>query len=268
MNTSNTLTISLAIQKGGSGKTTTAINLGAALMRMGFKVLLIDMDPQSNLTQALGILEKPEPNLYTVLKNESEGEEADLKSAIMPTICGLNLIPATLDLASAELELVNKFAREQLFNDLLEDVKKDYDFIFIDCPPSIGMLTANALVTSDHILMPLQAEFLPLKGVKSFMRAMQPLQKKLNPKLEILGFVLTKYDRRKTMNRQVLQDLLNEFGEKVFQTHIRTNIALAQAQENGVDIFTYDKRSNGAIDYEALAREFLNKIKVDIPDSK
>ncbi len=252
--------ISLAIQKGGSGKTTTAINLAAALQAKGFKVLLVDMDPQSNLTQALGVLDEPEPNLYTMLRNESEGEETDMKSAIVETICGLELIPASLELASAEMELVNKFAREQLFNDLMEEIKGDYDFIFIDCPPSIGMLTANALVASDFILMPLQAEFLPLKGVKSFMRAMQPLKKKLNPNLEILGFLLTKYDRRKTMNRKVLDELKEEFGDKVFDSYIRTNIALAQAQENGVDIFTYNKRSNGAKDYLDFTNEFLLKL--------
>lgn len=254
------ITVSFAIQKGGSGKTTTAINLAAALMRKDYKVLVIDMDPQSNLTQALGILDEPEPNLYTLLREESEGEETDIRDIITKTICGLDLIPATLDLASAELELVNKFAREQLVDDLLEELRPSYDFIFIDCPPSLGVLTANALVASDYILMPLQAEFLPLKGVKSFIRAMMPIKKKLNPELEILGFLLTKYDSRKTMNRSVLEQLTDEFGEKVFQTFIRTNIALATAQENGVDIFTYDKRSNGAEDYSQLAEEFLERI--------
>lgn len=254
------ITVSFAIQKGGSGKTTTSINLAAALMRKGYKMLLVDMDPQSNLTQALGILDEPEPNLYTLLKEEAEGDGADMRAIIIKTICGLDLIPSSLDLASAELELVNKFAREQLFDDLLEEVRNDYDFIFIDCPPSLGVLTANALVASDFILMPLQAEFLPLKGVKSFIRAMSPLKKKLNPELEVLGFLLTKYDSRKTMNRNVLDHLTEEYGEKVFNTFIRTNIALATAQENGVDIFTYDKNSNGAKDYAHLAEEFLVRI--------
>jgi len=253
-------TISLAIQKGGSGKTTTAINLAAALKRRGYTVLLADLDPQANLTQALGIVEEPEINIYHLLKNEADGQEAAIRDVITMTECGLELIPSALELANAEMELVNKFAREQLFKDLLEEVVGDYDFIFIDCPPSIATLTANALVASDFVLMPLQAEFLPLRGVRSFIRAMAPIKNKLNKGLDILGFVLTKYDRRKVMNRSVLDQLKEEFGDKVFQTRIRSNISLAQAQEKGVDIFSYDARSNGAKDYEQLADEFLLKL--------
>lgn len=253
-------TISLAIQKGGSGKTTTAINLAAALRQQGKRVLLVDMDPQSNLTQALGVLEEPEPSIYHLLHEEAEGKDPDLKRIIMETKSGLDLIPASLELANAEVELVNVYGREQLFQELLSPLKKTYDYIFIDCPPSIAVLTVNALMASDFILMPLQAEFLPLKGVRSFLRAIEPIQKKLNKNLKILGIVLTKYDYRKNMHRNVMETLQKEFDGKVFDTHIRTNIALAQAQEHGLDIFSYRKRSNGAEDYEALAREFEKRV--------
>ncbi len=253
-------TISLAIQKGGSGKTTTAINLAAALRQQGKRVLLVDMDPQSNLTQALGILEEPEPSIYHLLHEEAEGKDPDLRRIIMETKSGLELIPASLELANAEVELVNVYGREQLFVELLNPLKKTYDYIFIDCPPSIAVLTVNALMASDFILMPLQAEFLPLKGVRSFLRAIDPIRKKLNKNLKILGIVLTKYDYRKIMHRNVLETLQQEFDGKVFDTFIRTNIALAQAQENGLDIFSYRKSSNGAEDYEALAQEFEKRV--------
>ena len=252
--------ISLAIQKGGSGKTTTSINLAAALHRQGKKVLLFDADPQASLSQSLGIIEEPEKNLFTELSKEIKGENGNLQEIIFQTKSGLQLIPSSIDLAGAELELVSVYGREQIFSWMLEKLVPQYDFIFIDCPPAIGMLTVNALVASQYILMPLQAEFLPLKGVRSFMHHFKAI-KKLNKNLEVLGFVLTKYDERKTMNRQIFQALEEEFGEKVFHTHIRNNIQLAKAQEAGTDIFNYDKNSHGAHDYNELAKEFLVKIK-------
>jgi chromosome partitioning protein len=252
--------ISIAIQKGGSGKTTTVINLAAALHRLGKTVLLIDADPQANLSQSLGILEEPEQNLFTELKKEIAGENSILQQAIVITKSGLPLVPSSIELAGAELELVSVYGREQVFTWMLESVKDRYDFIFIDCPPAIGMLTVNALTASDYVLMPLQAEFLPLKGLRSFMVHFKSIKGKLNKKIEILGFLLTRYDDRKSMNRQVLQSLEEEFGEKVFHTHIRTNIQLAKAQEAGLDIFSYDRQSNGAQDYMRMAEELLQKL--------
>ncbi len=252
--------ISIAIQKGGSGKTTTAINLAAALQKLGKKVLLIDADPQANLSQSLGILEEPERNLFAELKKEIAGENSSLQQAVIVTTSGLPLVPASIELAGAELELVSVYGREQVFTWMLEAIKTDYDFIFIDCPPAIGMLTVNALTASDFVLMPLQAEFLPLKGLRSFMVHFRSIKGKLNRKIEILGFLLTRYDDRKSMNRQVLQSLEEEFGEKVFHTHIRSNIQLAKAQEAGTDIFSYDKHSHGAQDYMLMAEEFLQKL--------
>lgn len=251
--------ISLAIQKGGSGKTTTAINLPAALQQMGHSVLVIDLDPQANLTQALGILEEPDRSIYDVFREVASGQRADLASLI-EVRSGLPLIPAALELAGAEIELVSIYGREQLMNRMLKPLRDKYDFIFIDCPPAISMLTVNALVASDYVLMPLQAEFLPLKGVKSFMRHFENIKRDLNPHLEILGFVLTKYDRRKTMNRNVLDTLMEEYGDKVFKTRIRANISLAQAQEEGLDIYSFDRSCNGALDYLELAGEFREKI--------
>jgi len=252
--------ISISIQKGGSGKTTSTINLGAALHRMDKKVLLVDADPQANLSQSLGIIDEPEKNIFTELKKEIAGESSDLKGVIIQTKSGLPLVPSSIELAGAELELVSVYGREQVFTWMLEPLKGSYDFIIIDCPPAIGMLTVNALVVSDYVLLPLQAEFLPLKGLRSFMHHFNVIRSKLNKRLEILGFILTRYDERKTMNRQVLHQLEEEFGEKVFHTHIRSNIQLAKAQEAGTDIFSFDKHSHGAEDYQRLADELIVKI--------
>ncbi len=252
--------LSIAIQKGGSGKTTTAVNLAAALRDLGKSVLLIDLDPQANLSQSMGAAEEPAENVYQVLRREAFGETADLATAIIECH-GIDLVPAALELAGAELELASVYGREQILAQLLERLKKNYDFVLLDCPPSIGMLTVNALVASDYILMPMQAEFLPLKGARSFLTHIEKV-KKLNRKLELLGFVMTKFDARKTMNKQVEAQLTEEFGaKKVFKSRIRTNIALATAQEKGMDIFSFDSASNGAADYKALAAELLTKIK-------
>ncbi len=252
-------TISIAIQKGGSGKTTTTMNLAAALQQMGNKILLIDLDPQANLTQALGFLDEPNPTIYEMLRDASMGEIPDINKAILQA-GEMDLIPAALDLATAELELVSVYGREKLLTKLLAPIKKQYDYIFIDCPPAIGMLTVNALVASDYVLMPLQAEYLPLKGVHAFMQTFRKIRNQLNENLNVLGFVLTKYNQRKNMNKSILKRLQDDYGNKVFETRIRENIALATAQEKGVDIYRHDKTSNGAIDYLKLANEFLIKI--------
>ena len=252
-------TLSIANQKGGVGKTTSAINLAAALQQMGHNILLVDMDPQANLTQALGLSPEIEVNIYTLIRKMAGGDRVDFKNSIQ-TCRKLHVLPASLDLANAELELVSVYGREKLLSQLLKPLKTQYDYIIIDCPPAIGMLTVNALTASDYVLIPLQAEFLPLKGVHSFMRTFEMVRKQLNRKLQVLGFVLTKYDQRKQMNRQVLDSLVQHYGEKVFATRIRSNIALAQAQEKGMDIFQYDPAAHGAFDYRKLAQEILQKI--------
>lgn len=256
--------ISIAIQKGGAGKTTTTINLAAALQRKGKNVLLFDADPQASLSEALGVKEEPENNLFTELTREIKGQGGDLQRVIIPTKSGLPLIPSSIELAGAELELVSVYGREQVFTWMLEKIAGKYDFILIDCPPAIGMLTVNALVASDFVIMPLQAEFLPLKGLRSFMHHFRAIRK-LNRKLEILGFVLTRYDQRKIMNREIFHLLEQEFGDKVFNTHIRSSIQLAKAQQEGTDIFHFDPQSHGADDYAALAAEFLARLEAVAP---
>ncbi len=247
--------VSIANFKGGVGKTTTAINLAAALKNMGSKVLLIDVDPQANLTQSLGLTGEVDTSIYSVLHKEAMGEKTNLTDALIQA-SNLNLIPASLDLASAELELASVYGREHILSQLIASLT-GYDYVFIDCPPSMGLLTINALTASDYVMIPLQAEFLPLKGARSFLQHMKMIRK-LNKKIELLGFVLTKYDDRKKMNRQIRREIESEFSQaKVFKTPIRVNIALANAQENGTDIFTYDATANGALDYTALASEFL-----------
>ncbi|AXT61545.1 ParA family protein [Aquimarina sp. AD10] len=251
--------ISIANFKGGVGKTTTAINLAAGLKKKGKKVLLIDVDPQANLTQSLGITEDIENSVYTVLHKEAFGEKTKITDVVI-NASGLDIVPSSLDLAGAELELASVYGREQILSQLIKPLK-GYDYVFIDCPPSMSMLTINALVSSDHVLIPLQAEFLPLKGVRSFLKHFE-LVKKLNKKISLLGFVLTKFDYRKKMNQQVKEQLLKEFSDKlVFKTHIRSNISLANAQEKGKDIYSYDKNANGAKDYSELTTEFLSKFK-------
>lgn len=252
--------ISIAIQKGGSAKTTTAMNLGAAFQLRGKRVLLVDADPQANLSQALGIGDEPLFNLHSELKAEMQGDGGDLDRAILSVHHGMDVVPASIDLAIAELELVSAYGRELLLRTLLQPLIPEYDVIFIDCPHSIGMLTVNALVASDLVLIPLPAEFLPLKGVYSFMRQFDMIRKKLNPRLDLLGILLTKFDDRKLMNVGVRQQLEEKFPGKVFKNFIRTNIQLAKAQECGLDIFSLDPTSNGAQDYAKLASELMDKL--------
>jgi chromosome partitioning protein len=256
--------ISVAIQKGGSGKTTTVVNLAAALHRKGHSVLVIDSDPQANLTYSLGIADDREINLYTEYRKEIMGQKSNLKDAIVETRSGFHLIPSSIELANAELELVSKFAREQtLRNRMLRAIVNDYDFILIDCPPSFGMLTVNALVASDHVLIPLQGEFLPRKGVESFLKLIGNMKEILNVRTEIAGFVLTKFSPRKKMNNEIREWLEQNFDQKLFKTFIHTDIRLAIAQKRGEDIFTYASHSTGAADYNSLATEFLETIPVD-----
>jgi chromosome partitioning protein len=253
--------ISIAIQKGGSGKTTTAMNLAAAFRERGKNVLLIDLDPQCNLTQSMGIRSDPKPSMYDILDQEASGDAPDLRE-IIREVNGIPFAPASLELAKAELKLVSVYGREQLLKNLLAPLRAEYDHILIDCPPAVGMLTVNSLVTSDYVLMPMQAEYLPMKGLVSFMDILKKniVGQKLNPALKILGILFTRYDPRNSMTPRIVQILSELYPQELLKTRIRTNIALAKAQENGLDIFRYDRLARGALDYMALAYEVEGRL--------
>ncbi|MBB4079710.1 chromosome partitioning protein [Lewinella aquimaris] len=259
-------TISLAIQKGGSGKTTTALNLAAALRRLGRSVLLVDLDPQANLTHSLGIRDEERPNIYHLLHREMNGERADIRSIVTVTDSGQALVPAGLELADAELELVATYGREHIVKRLLQPLVEEYDYILIDCPPAVGMLTVNALVASDFVILPLQAEYLPVKGLESYYRHHRRLQRTLNPDLRVLGIVLSRYDGRKNLHLRSRTQLETAYPGWLFPTTIRTNIALAEAQEAGHDIFTHAPAANGAEDHLSLAYDVEKRIRTGVPE--
>lgn len=242
---------SFSQHKGGVGKTTTTATLGAALAIKGNKVLVIDLDAQQNLTYSLTGKE-PELSIYDSLT----------KGVPLPVVSineNLDIIPASIELARAEIDLSTRMARERILKNLLEPIKNNYDFILIDCPPSLGIVTTNALVAADRLMIPMTAEALPLKGLKMLDDVVREVKKFVNPDLEIGGVVLTRFDKRKTLNMEILNSLYNAYNEKVFETKIRENIALAETAMTGKSIFEYSPKSNGAKDYMALADEFIEK---------
>ena len=247
--------ISFANHKGGVGKTCSVVNLGAGLSKHGKHVLLIDLDPQANLSLSLGIT-TPIKTIYGVLIGSYP-----LAEAIVPTTKNLDLVPSTLDLSGAELELASETGRELILKDFLDPVKNRYDFILIDCPPSLGLLTLNALTASDEVMIPLQAEFLATQGLAKLNGVIDKVKAKLNKKLKIGGVFLTQYDNRKILNRDVAKTVEAFFEDKVFKTKIRDNIALGEAPSSGQDIFRYNPKSTGALDYLALTKEILARAK-------
>lgn len=243
--------ISLLNHKGGVGKTTSAINIGAGMAELGRRVLLIDLDPQANLSLSLGIPRQRE-TIYEALRGESELVPYNVKE-------GLDVVMSTLDLSGAEMELINEAGREFILRELFEPVKEDYDFIIIDCPPSLGLLTLNALTSSDYVYIPLQTEFLALQGLAKIKQVIDKVRFRLNKKLEIGGVIATMYDHRKVLNRDVVDTIRKYFGDKVFDTMIRDNVSLAEAPAQRQDIFGYNRKSKGARDYLALCKEILQR---------
>jgi len=244
--------ISLLNHKGGVGKTTSTINIGAGLVELGKKVLLIDLDPQANLSLSLGIPRQPN-TIYEALRGESELEPFNFRE-------NFDVVMSTLDLSGAEMELINEAGREYILKELFEPIKDDYDFIIIDCPPSLGLLTLNALAASDFVYIPLQTQFLALQGLAKIKQVIDKVKFRLNKNLEIGGVIATMYDSRKILNRDVVDTIKKYFGEKVFDTLIRDNVSLAEAPSQRTDIFNYNRSSIGAQDYMSLCHEILVRI--------
>ena len=244
--------ISISNHKGGVGKTTSAINIGAGLNKLKKKVLLIDLDPQANLSQSLGVIE-PERTIYGAIRGEYSLQPIEI-------LKGLDLIPSTLDLSGAEIEMSGEAGREYILKELIDPIRDSYDFIIIDSPPSLGLLTINSFTASDEILIPLQAQYLALQGLTKLIEVVDKIKRRLNKELKVGGVFITQYDSRKVLNRDVAETIKAHFKDEVFKTKIRDNIALAEAPANGLDIFRYSPKSYGAEDYLSLSKEILKKI--------
>jgi chromosome partitioning protein len=243
--------IACSNHKGGVGKTTSVVNIGAGLARLKKTVLLVDMDPQANLTQSFGV-KNPEFTIYEALKGEHKLEPINVDTR-------LDIIASTLDLSGAEMELSSEAGREYIFTELLEPLVDNYEFIIIDCPPSLGLLTINALTASNELFIPLQPHYLAIKGLTKIIEVKDKVKKRLNRNLEITGVFVTQFDKRKILHRDVLDTINTYFQDKVFNTKIRDNIALAEAPSTGTDIFRYNPSCYGADDYMELCKEIINR---------
>jgi chromosome partitioning protein len=241
--------ISISNHKGGVGKTTSAINIGAGLNRLGKKVLLIDLDPQANLSQSLGLINQ-DKNIYGAIRGEYKLQPVEV-------LKGLSVVPSTLDLSGAEVELSGEAGREYILKELIDPIKKHYDYVIIDSPPSLGLLTINSFTASDEIYIPLQAQYLAVQGLTKLVEVIEKIKKRLNKGLKIGGVFITQYDSRKILNRDVVDTIKGHFKNDVFKTMIRDNVALAEAPTQGTDIFRYQIKSKGAEDYLALCKEII-----------
>ena len=247
--------IAVANQKGGVGKTTTSVNLSSILAKKGRKVLLIDTDPQGNATSGLGIEKNLSYSVYDVIVNE-----VDMDKTIQKTnVKNLSICPSNINLAGAEVELVSMISREQRLKEKLDLIKDQYDYIFIDCPPSLGLITLNTFTAADSVLIPIQCEFYALEGLGQLMNTINLVKKRLNKNLEIEGALLTMYDMRTNLSNQVVKEVSKYFGDNVYKTVIPRNVKLSEAPSYGMSIIEYDARSKGAKSYDKLAKEFLKK---------
>ncbi len=245
--------ISVANQKGGVGKTTTTVNLCTILAKKGKKVLLIDADPQGNATSGLGVEKEAELSTYDVLVNDTKMDEAVINTEIK----NLDVCPSNISLAGAEVELVSMMSREQRLKEKLDEVEDKYDYILIDCPPSLGLITLNAFTASNSVLIPVQCEYFALEGLGQLLNTINLVKKHLNKTIEIEGALLTMYDIRTNLSNQVVKEVKKYFGDKVYKTVIPRNVRLSEAPSFGLPITIYDPRSKGAKSYIKFAKEFI-----------
>ena len=245
--------IAVANQKGGVGKTTTAVNLSTSLAKKNKKVILIDGDPQGNATSGLGVEKDPENSLYDVLVNE-----VDIKTTLQDTcVKTLKVCPSNMDLAGAEVELVSQMSREFRMKEKIDPIREEFDYIIIDCPPSLGLITLNSFTAADSVLIPVQCEYYALEGLGQLLNTINLVKKHLNKNLEIEGAVLTMYDMRTNLSNQVVKEVKRYFDDKVYKTVIPRNIKLSEAPSFGMPIGLYDPKSKGARAYEKLAKEVM-----------
>ena len=246
--------IAFSNQKGGVGKTTTCVNMSAYLAKKGYKCLIVDLDAQGNATSGLGFAKSEvKSSVYNVMIDDMPIEEAVLKTCVE----GLDILPSNIDLAGAEVELVYVKDREKVLSRVLERAKASYDFIMIDCPPSLGLLTINALASADTVLIPIQSEYYALEGLSQLMNTIKLVVKHLNPSLKIEGVVLTMNDNRAIISRQISDEIRKYFGKRVFDTVIPRNVRLAEAPSHGLPIMLHDTRCSGAKAYLALTEEYI-----------
>ena len=252
--TNNSKVLALANQKGGVGKSTTAVNLAATLSDLGKKVLVIDLDPQGNSTSGFGIdKDELDADMYDVLLNDVKIQDI----FVCPDIESITVAPSTIQLAGAEVELVDKKFREKLLKKAIKYQKKKFDYILIDCPPSLGLLTLNGLVAADSLLIPVQAEYYALEGVSKLLETQEMVKEKLNPSLDIFGVLITMYDVRTRLSRDVNRELRSFFGDLVFKTAIPRSVRLAEAPSHGIPITQYAWANKGATAYKRLAKEVI-----------
>lgn len=254
--------IAITNQKGGVGKTTTVLNIGVYLAVKGKRVLLIDIDPQANLSSGLGAKEDAKKNVYDYLINKTPVKEVITKTRIK----NLDIMPSGIELAGAEVEMVNALSRETILKKGLDEVHKNYDFILIDCPPSLGLLTVNGLVAADKVIIPVQSEYFALEGLGQLLNTIKLIRTSLNPDMEIGGVIVTMYDNRTNLSKEVANEIENHFKDKVFKTIIPRSIRLSEAPSQGLSIHEYAPQSAGAIAYEELAGEIIRRFKYGLDE--